>query len=134
MTATQTNKQQGFSLLEILIAFSILALSLGLLLKIFSSGVNTAMLAEDYTIAVQIAQSKMAVIGVASPLRADSGIENDKYKWLVEVSPYPFNPEHIDLTELSVALVKVKVIVSWGDGSTDDRHVELTTLKLLNNI
>ncbi|NOS73404.1 MAG: type II secretion system protein, partial [Methyloglobulus sp.] len=28
----KTNKQQGFSLLEILIAFSILALSLGILL------------------------------------------------------------------------------------------------------
>lgn len=130
----QTNKQQGFSLLEILIAFSILALSLGILLKIFSSGVNTAMVAQDYTMAVQIAQSKMAVIGVSSPLQVDSGIENDKYKWSVKVSPYPFNPENSDLTELSVALVKVKVIVSWGDGHNDDRLIELTTLKLLNNI
>ena len=43
----QLNKQRGFSLLEILIAFSILALSLGILLKIFSAGVNTAGVAED---------------------------------------------------------------------------------------
>ena len=48
----QKNKQQGFSLLEILIAFSILALSLGILLKIFAAGVNTAMIAENYTAAV----------------------------------------------------------------------------------
>lgn len=114
-------------------AFSILALSLGILLKIFSSGVTTATVAEDYTIAVQIAQSKMAAMGVSSPLQADSGELGEKYRWQVEISPYEFNPENIDLTELTAALVKVKVVVSWDDGNNNDRQVELTTLKLLNN-
>ena len=58
------NKQQGFSLLEILIAFSILALSLGILLKIFSAGVNTAIIAENYTTAVQLSESLMAKVGI----------------------------------------------------------------------
>ncbi|MCX7097265.1 MAG: prepilin-type N-terminal cleavage/methylation domain-containing protein [Methylococcales bacterium] len=126
-------KQQGFSLLEILIAFSILALSLGILLKIFSAGVNTAIVAEDYTLAIQIAQSKMATIGVSSPLQPASGVENDQYYWQVEVSPYTFNPDQVDLSELTAALVKVKVIVSWGDaGAANDRRVEITSMKLLN--
>jgi general secretion pathway protein I len=132
----QVSKQQGFSLLEILIAFSILALSLGILLKIFSAGVNTAVIAEDYTAATQIAQSLMAKTGLENPLQTDqaSGLENEKYHWLVEVSPFEFNPENVDTTALTAVLFKVKVIVSWGDDNANDRQVELTTLKLINKI
>jgi len=134
MIPKQVNKQQGFSLLEILIAFSILALSLGILLKIFSAGVNTAVVAEDYTAAVQIAESLMAKTGVATPLQANqaSGMENEKYHWLVEVSPFEFNPENVDPTALTAVLFKVKVTVSWGDDNVNDRKIELTTLKMIN--
>ena len=133
MIPAQVNKQQGFSLLEILIAFSILALSLGILLKIFSAGVNTAVVAEDYTAAVQIAESLMAKTGVETPLQAgqDSGLENEKYHWLVDVRPFTFNPENVDNSAINAVLFKVKVIVSWGDDNADDRQVELTTLKLI---
>jgi general secretion pathway protein I len=134
MIPKQVNKQQGFSLLEILIAFSILALSLGILLKIFSAGVNTAVVAEDYTAAVQIAESLMAKTGVETPLQANqaSGVENEKYHWLVEVSPFEFNPENVDPTALTAVLFKVRVTVSWGDDNVNDRQIELTTLKLIN--
>ena len=134
MIPKQVNKQQGFSLLEILIAFSILALSLGILLKIFAAGVNTAVVAEDYTAAVQIAESLMAKTGVETPLQANqaSGVENEKYHWLVEVSPFEFNPENVDPTALTAVLFKVKVTVSWGDDNVNDRQIELTTLKLIN--
>jgi general secretion pathway protein I len=128
------NKQQGFSLLEILIAFSILAVSLTILLKIFSDGVNTAVVAEDYTAAVQIAESLMVTTGVETPLVAgqNSGLENEKYHWLIEVSPFEFNPENVDNTTQTAVLFKVKVIVNWGNDSANDRQVKLTTLKLTN--
>ncbi|MEI7993509.1 MAG: type II secretion system protein [Methylococcaceae bacterium] len=133
-TPAAANKQKGFSLLEILIAFSILAISLGILLKIFSSGVNTAVVAEDYTAAVQIAEGLMAKTGVETPLQPgeDSGLENNKYHWLVEVSPFVFNPENVDVTTMKAELFKIKVIVSWGDDGDNDRQVKLTTLKLIN--
>jgi general secretion pathway protein I len=135
-TPAAANKQKGFSLLEILIAFSILAISLGILLKIFSSGVNTAVVAEDYTAAVQIAEGLMAKTGVETPLQPgeDSGLENNKYHWLVEVSPFVFNPENVDVTTMKAELFKIKVIVSWGDDGDNDRQVKLTTLKLINKI
>ncbi|RIZ67661.1 MAG: type II secretion system protein [Methylococcales bacterium] len=129
------NKQKGFSLLEILIAFSILAFSLGILLKIFSSGVNTASVAEDYTAAVQIAESLMAKTGLETPLQVgqDSGTENEKYDWLLTVNPYIFelgtSTSDTDYVTTTMGLFKVKVIVSWGQAA-NKRRIELTTLKL----
>jgi len=123
------NKQRGFSLLEILIAFSILALSLGILLKIFSGGVNTAGVAEEYTAAVRIAESLMAETAEKTPLTPsqNAGLEDKKYRWRVSVSPFQFSAENLDVTSIPAALFKVKVTVSWGD-----RRVELITLKLAN--
>ena len=126
------DRQKGFSLLEILIAFSILAFSLGILLKIFSSGSNAASVAEDYTAAVQIAESLMAKTGLETPLQVgqDSGTENEKYDWLLTVNPYIFEPANSDSITTTMGLLKVKVIVSWGK-TANNRRVELTTLKLV---
>lgn len=98
MKASKPTGQQGFSLLEILIAFSILALSLGILLKIFSGGVNTAMVAEDYTIAVQIAESLIAKTGSEIPLKnhQSNGDENQKYHWSLAISQFSLVGEGID--------------------------------------
>ncbi len=132
------NKQRGFSLLEILIAFSILALSLGILLKIFSSGINTAGVAEEYSAAVQIAESLMAKTGVETALQPSeaSGVENEKYNWRVIVSPFQFTAENLDLSTLGAELYKVKVIVNWSDqdSKNEGRELELITLKLANKV
>lgn len=132
MKTSKQLKQQGFSLLEILIAFSILALSLGILLKIFSGGVNTAMVAEDYTVATQIAESLIAKTGSEIPIKEhqSSGDEGDKYHWELIISPYALSSEGFDPKTAPAELFKVNVTVNWGDGDSDDRQIQLTTLKL----
>ncbi|MEQ1528054.1 MAG: prepilin-type N-terminal cleavage/methylation domain-containing protein [Methylococcales bacterium] len=127
--------QQGFSLLEILIAFSILALSLGILLKIFSAGVNTAVVAEEYSAAVQIAESVIAKTGLETRLQPgeSSGVENDKYKWWVSVQPFITGLSTADPKTITTSLFKIKVIVSWGGDSEDDRQIELVSLRIVNS-
>lgn len=128
------NNQRGFSLLEILIAFSILALSLSILLKIFSNGVNTAVVAEEYTAAVQIAESLMAKTGIETPLQTEelSGLENDKYHWQVTVQPFEFNPDNSNTSTSPVQLFKITVNVTWGYGEGNERRIDLATLRLVN--
>jgi general secretion pathway protein I len=130
------SKQQGFSLLEILIAFSILAVSLSILLNIFASGVTSAGVAEDYTNAVQIGESLMARTGTEKALQVGevSGEENHKYRWQVITQPSVFNPENMDTTILTTTLYKVSVIVSWGDDEPNARQIKLVTLKLVNKV
>lgn len=133
-------KQQGFSLLEILMAFSIMAMALGILLNIFSGGVKTAMVAEDYTVAVQIAESLMAKAGTEIPLKPhhSNGEESDKYRWSLEIAPYTLSSSSIDLQAVRVELYKVSASVVWGEfeKNTDDREIRLTTLKIAskNNV
>jgi len=121
-------KNKGFSLLEILVAFTIMAISLSILLNIFSSGVNTAVIAEDYIVATQIAESLMAKTGVEEPLviGQSTGTEDDKYQWLVKVEN-SLNPDLDDDSEIE--LLAVQVIVSWGDDLANARTVELNTVK-----
>jgi general secretion pathway protein I len=84
---------------------------------------------------VQIAESLMAATA-ETPLKTGqtSGLENEKYQWHVEVSPFQFNPENVDPSTLKADLFKVKITISWGDDNaeSDDRQLELTTLKLVN--
>jgi len=120
-------KYQGFSLLEILVAFTIMAVSLTIVLKIFSAGVNTAIVSEDYIIATQIAESLMAKTGIEEPLIASetSGTEDDKYQWTVKVESSSQFVEDESNTEL----MDVQVLVQWGNEQGNGRMIELNTIK-----
>ena len=133
-------QHKGFSLLEILVAFAIMAVALTIVLRIFGSGVNSAVVSEEYTLAVQIAESLMARIGVETPLQSGeySGNEADKFEWLVRVTPVagppPTKTSRFQSQEPQVqsglSLMAVHVRVSWGVDVENQRSLELSGLKL----
>ena len=123
--------QQGFSLLEILVAFSILALSLGVLLNIFSGGVRRAAVSDEYQQAVTIAESKLATAGTEEELREGEidGVIGDKYHWSLRAALFYDVDEGIEEDTLPVEPYQITVTVEWAAGK-QDRYIELTTLRL----
>ena len=84
------NRTRGFTLLEVLVAFTILAVGLVALLRAFSSGLRGLDAAETASIAVQHARSKMAEVGSVMPLEpgAEEGAFDDDFRWRVAIEPH----------------------------------------------
>ena len=118
----------GFSLLEVLVAFSIAALSLGVLFQIYAKGTTAAILGEEYAQAIVIAESRLAELSVSDNLdgAGDSGRENDKYAWEVFVEDY-VDEEDLDFTP-TLLLKQVEVTVTWNSAGKS-RSVYLQSLK-----
>jgi len=126
---TKDSSQQGFSLLEILIAFSILALSLGVLLNIFSGGLRRAVISDEYQQAITIAQSILSKAGIEEELQEGEtqGEVNDKYQWTQTIQS--FLEDGMEPETMGIFPYQVTVTVEWEAGE-NNRHVELATLKL----
>lgn len=125
-----TKRQMGFSLLEVLVAFSILAVSLGILFQIYSKGAYSARLADEYANAVTIAQSRLSIVGIES--LPDVGIyedNNEKFHWVTRVKAV----EEVNEWEQRLKLIKreVEVEVSW-QSKGGIRSIKLNTLKLFS--
>lgn len=120
---------RGFSLLEVMVAFTILAMLLGALFQVFSSGMHAARSGERHTRATVIAQSRLAAVGVEYPPveGVTSGASGDVFHWRVTVSPYSDDqpgPENSFVQPLAV-----DVEVFWEEGGTP-RSVSLSSIVL----
>ncbi len=119
----------GFTLLEVLVAVSLLAVSFGVLMRIFGAASNTANIARDYRQALLVAESRLALATTdwQTTGSAESGIVGDRFRWAVGVSPYELNdPKGLRLAQRPEL---VTVVVSWGKHN-DEREVTLSTVRL----
>ncbi|MCZ6804303.1 MAG: prepilin-type N-terminal cleavage/methylation domain-containing protein [Proteobacteria bacterium] len=126
-----TKRQGGFSLIEVLVAFSIFALSLGVIFQIYSTGARSTMLSDEYTRAIIIAQSKLASIGIEEmpDIGEYTGVENDKYQWITRVRVA--EEDNIDLeTRFDIIKREIEVEVNW-DSLGKTRSIKLNTIKLI---
>ena len=126
MWPTRAERQAGFSLLEILVAFTILATVITVLLQVFAGGLRNLRVGEDYVTAAAVAEARLAEVGRAVPVVAgeDDGVLGD-YHWRRSIVPY----DGLPLSDLAVTvLFAVEVTVRWGEGRSA-RSLSLTTLR-----
>lgn len=119
----------GFSLLEVLVAFVILALTLSVVMQIFSGGLRNAALADDYSRAVLLAESRLAELSV-QPLEGEArGEFDEKYRWRSTIHPW-VDDAGAGAQPLPVRLMEIEVWVAWGEEGGGSREIGLSTLQL----
>ena len=134
-TRRQFKQESGFSLLEVLVAFAILAVSLGVLMQIFSRATLTTLVAAQYSRAASLAEARLATVGSAIPLRegATSGEPEDGFAWELGIVQTQLTAEapgaSLTAPEPPVTPYRVTVSVLWRDGIRV-RRLSLSTLRL----
>lgn len=121
---------RGMTLIEVLVAFIVLSVTMAVIMQIFSGGMRNARLAESYSRAVFLAESKMAAVGLERPLLPgeDSGQVGSDMHWRISVTP-----AEDDVTTngqmMPVRLYQVRVMAGWSEDGRE-RQVELASLRL----
>lgn len=122
---------EGFTLIEVLVALTILSLSLAIIFTIFSVSLRGRRTAQAYEQATLLAESKLNSIGIDEPVQEGDtvGRFNDRFWWKTVVAPY-HEAGRNEAKDLLRRPLLVTVTVSWDDPS-DGRSVTLTTLRLV---
>lgn len=125
-----SRQQQGFTLIEILVAFMILAMSLTVIFRIFSGGLRNVALSGDYARAVLVAESQLSAIGVSEPLErgVTAGEWDTRFRWERVVEHYRPWEEDRELTADLLAY-RVTVNVDWEHAGRT-RQITLRSVRL----
>jgi general secretion pathway protein I len=127
----------GFSLLEVLVAFVIVATVVTALYQLFGGALGNASAAGDWTRALLVAQSRLELAAAADPLReaTAAGTEADgRIAWHTAVTPYVAPDPNPDLERASemmpTRLYRVTVDVRFPGPTGRERTLTLSTMKL----
>ncbi|RLJ20381.1 general secretion pathway protein GspH [bacterium endosymbiont of Escarpia laminata] len=117
--------QKGFTLIEVLVAFVILAMSLSVLFRIFSGGLANISIGERYAGAVTLAETLLDETNLSQ--YEMSGSREDGYRWVKTIQAYAVIDQ--DGNSIPVEnLQKVEVQITW-EAMGRERHMVLSTLR-----
>ena len=128
-------KQRGYTLIEVIVAFAILALALTLLLGTLTGAARQVRCSADAGRAALHAQSLLDQTGVGESLQpghTQGDFENGRYRWAMDVAPYadpsqpPAAPAPVDVG--GPQLLQLTLSVQWGDAA--GQRLQLRSLRL----
>ena len=125
---------RGFTLLEVMLAFVVFALSFAVVLEIMAGSVAGIRRASDDTEVALLAQSLMDRVGLEIPLEEGQydGEELDRYRWQLDIFLYDPGDQDVymlELAELSgVMLYKVTLDIEW-DAGRRFRNAQFSTVR-----
>lgn len=137
MTARRLPKAAGFSLIEVLAAFVVLALVATALFELFGGALRNAAAADDWSRAVLLAESRLAAAAGTRPLRegTERGDADDgRIKWEARVVAWEVPELDAELARTSESmatrLYRVEVDVTFPGLARGQRTFSLATLRV----
>ena len=117
----------GFTLIEVLVAFAVAAMTMAALYQVFSVGVRASSNAENYATAVLLAQSSLETVAGAPVAAGDRRDRIGPFERRISIRARP------DLLRAGAprlaAPFEVEVRVAWREG-VREREIALSTLRL----
>jgi type II secretion system protein I len=130
---TALRGQQGFTLLEVLLAVMILGLSIVAILQQFSVALRAGSTSQDVTRAVLHAKEKLEELKIKkNPVESsESGSFDDGCSWQTHVGLYQLpaiEGESTSEEKLKHDIFQLTATIAWKTGE-QEKQIELTTLK-----
>lgn len=125
---------RGFTLLEVMLAFVVFALSFATVLEIMAGSMRSVRRATDDTQVALFAQSIIDLVGTEIPIEEGqfSGTGMDRYQWRLDIYLYAVSDEGIrtqELAEMSgVELYQVDLDINWDVGR-NQRDLHFSTIR-----
>ena len=123
-------KSRGFSLLEVMVALTIVAMVFTVVFRGISVSLNTITRIEQSGRRLELARSKLAELDLCGPIRAGdhaNGVFEDGTRWKVDTSGFVPPAENSPTT-----VVRVTLSLEW-EGRTSPQHREITTYRFVPN-
>lgn len=124
----------GFTLLEVMLAFVIFALSFATVLEIMAGSMRSVRRASDDTQVALFAQSIIDLVGTEIPIEEGefSGTGMDRYNWRLGLFLYASSSEDtytLELADMSgIELYQVDLDINWTSGQKQ-RELHFTTIR-----
>ena len=122
-------RRKGFTLLEVLVSLSVVAIAVTVVLQLFSADLRALSASEDYVSAVLRAETRMREVLDDEGLVEKSWSETTRDGYRVDVNVSDVMKERTDT--LQVRLVKVDLTTRWVRG-TKEKSLRLETMKIVN--
>jgi general secretion pathway protein I len=125
---------RGFTLLEVMLAFVIFAISFATVLEIVAGSMRSVRRASEDTEVALLAQSLMDLVGTEIPVEESefSGVGMDRYQWRLGIYLYDAgeaDTQTLELAELSgVELYWVDLDIEWQTGRKP-RNTHFSTIR-----
>lgn len=129
----KSQKQDGFTLLEILVAFTLLAAMFATIMEIIAGSAKNTMKASQNTKIAMLAQSKMDELGLFEVLEegTTTGEFDKDSSWVLDIVPYDV-PYEGNINQDFTVVELMQVTLTITSGKTNKENItEFKTLRAI---